>query len=29
MEPTIDEREGEDQTPILDESEGQEIIDPD
>ena len=29
MEPTVDEREGEDQTPVPDESEGQEIIDPD
>ena len=27
MESTTDEREGEDQTPVLDESEGQEIID--
>jgi len=29
VEPTVDEREGEDQTPVPDESEGQEIIDPD
>ena len=29
MEPTIDEREEEDETPIPDESEGQETIDPD
>jgi len=29
VEPTIDEREGEDQTPVPDESEGQEIINPD
>jgi len=29
VEPTTDEREWEDQTPVLDESEGQEIINPD
>ena len=29
MEPITDEREGEDQTQVPDESEGQEIIDPD
>lgn len=29
VEPTTDEREGEDQTPVPDESEGQETIDPD
>jgi len=29
VEPTTDEREGEDQNPVPDESEGQEIIDPD
>jgi len=27
VDPTTDEREGEDQTPVPDESEGQEIID--
>jgi len=29
VEPTIDEREEEDQTPVPDESEGQKIINPD
>jgi len=28
VEPTTDEKEGEDRTPVPDESEGQEIINP-